>query len=261
MTTRGLQYIIDNASAIEISRKRTVGQMFTRSGRIRTAERTALQPYVLTVTPPTYARFEDVRDVIEGITLTDRDINSWIVLSNNSGLNYITDYQGELSTAQVNNLRVASTGSTATIFGNADFNTSPTLGYTTTTNFDYVDIGGIPNIGDVLANTSTVCTTSTVIFKAGDYLQLRTTSAGVVSWSTLRTVPLDVLRGSGTTVRVPVHRRWVNLATTADRRGGDLYIGNEVRLRMLITNMPNFKLLPGKIVEWTGDFELVENIN
>lgn len=259
MTTRGLQYIIDNASAIEISRKRTVAQMFTRSGRIRTAERTALQPYVLTVTPPTYARFEDVRDVIEGITLTDRDINSWILLSNNSNLDYITNYQGDLTTTQVNNLRVASTGSTATIFGNADFDTSATLGHTTTTNFDYVDLGGIPNIGDLDANGVAITSTST-IFRAGDYIQLRTTAAGATSWGIPRTIPLDVLRGTGSTIRVPVHRRWVNLAISPDRRGGDLYIGNEVRLRMLITNMPNFKLLPGKIVEWTGDFELVENI-
>lgn len=256
---QGLQYIIDKANAIQISRPKTVAQMVTRSGRIRTAERTALVPYVLKVTPPTYSRFEDVRDVIEGITMTDRDKNVWIKLSNSSGMNYITDYRGELTDTQVNALRVASTGTTATVFGSSDFDSSDVFGYTTATNFDYVRIGGIPNIGATLADGS-ACTSSTYIFKAGDYLQLRTLASGAVSWGIPRTVALDVVRGTGTTVDVPVQRRWVNI-TASDRRGGDLYIGNEIRMRVLINVLPPFKLLPGKIVEWTGDFELIENIS
>lgn len=257
---RGLQFIIDKASAIQISRPKTVAQMVTRSGRIRTAERTALTPYVLRVTPPTYSRFEDVRDVIEGVTMTDRNANVWIKLSNSTGMNYITDYRGELTSAQVDSLRVASTGTTATIFGSDDFDTSDVFGYTTATNFDYVQLGGIPNIGATLEDGS-ACTSSTYIFKAGDYIQLRTLASGATSWGLPRTVALDVQRGSGSTVNVPVQRRWVNLATAADRRGGDIYVGNEVRMRVLINTLPPFKLLPGKIVEWTGDFELIENIN
>jgi len=260
MTMRGLQYIIDNASAIEIARPKTVAQMVTRSGRIRTAERTALQPYQITVTPPTYSRYEDVRDVIEGLTMTDRDKSVWINLSNSSGMNYITDYRGELNSTQVNNLRVASTGTTATIFGNSAFSTTDVFGFTTSTNFDYVRIGGIPNIGAQTVDTSTFVTSTTSIFKAGDYIQLRTLASGAVSWGVLRTVALDVERGTGSTVDVPVHRPWVNI-TASDRRGGDLYVGNEVKLRVLITRLPSFQLLPGKIVQWTGDFELYENIN
>ena len=255
---QGLQYIIDNASAIEIARPKTVAQMVTRSGRVRTAERTALVPYQITVTPPTYSRYEDVRDVIEGITMTDRDKNVWIMLSNSSGMNYITDYRGDLTQAQVDNLRVATTGTTATIFGSDDFNTTDVFGYSTSTNFDYLRLGGIPNIGAVLAD-GTACTSSTYIFRSGDYVQLRTTSNGTAQWGIPRTVSLDVQRGTGTTVDVPVHRRWVN-PTAVDRRGGDIYVGNEIRMRVLISKLPSFRLLPGKIVQWTGDFELYENI-
>ena len=154
---QGLQYIIDNASAIEIARPKTVAQMFTRSGRVRTAERTSLIPYQITVTPPTYSKFEDVRDVIEGLTMTDRDKYVWIQLGMTSGMSYITDYRGELNSTQTNNLRVATTGTTATIFGNAAFDTTDVFGYTTSTNFDYVDIGGIPNIGAQTVNTTTFC--------------------------------------------------------------------------------------------------------
>ena len=256
---QGLQYIIDNASAIEIARPKTVAQMITRSGRVRTAERTALVPYQITVTPPTYSRYEDVRDVIEGITMTDRDKNVWIMLSNSSGMNYITDYRGDLTQTQVDNLRVATTGTTATIFGSDDFNTTDVFGYPTTTNFDYLRLGGIPNIGAVLAD-GTACTSSTYIFRSGDYVQLRTISNGTAQWGIPRTVSLDVQRGTDTTVDVPVHRRWVNV-TDVDRRGGDIYVGNEIRMRVLISKLPSFRLLPGKIVQWTGDFELYENIS
>ena len=155
---------------------------------------------------------------------------------------------------------MATTGTTATIFGSDDFDTSAVFGYTTATNFDYVRLGGIPNIGATLADGS-ACTSSTYIFRAGDYIQLRTLASGAVSWGLPRTVALDVVRGTGTTVDVPVQRRWVNIATAADRRGGDLYVGNEIRMRVLINALPSFKLLPGRIVEWTGDFELIENIS
>jgi hypothetical protein len=254
----GLQYIIDHAAAIEIARPRTVAQMVTRSGRIRVAERTALTPYQITVTPPTYSKYEDVRDVIEGITMTDRDKNVWVKLSNSTGMNYITDYRGALTSTQVNTLRVASTGTTATIFGNSDFDTTDVFGYTTSTNFDYVRLGGIPNIGAAVADGS-ACTSSTYIFRAGDYIQNRTLASGAESWGIPRTVALDVVRGTGSTVDVPVQRRWVNISAS-DRRGGDIYVGNEIRMRVLINTLPSFKLLPGKIVEWTGDFELIENI-
>jgi hypothetical protein len=254
----GLQYIIDHAAAIEIARPKTIAQMVTRSGRIRVAERTALTPYQITVTPPTYSKYEDVRDVIEGITMTDRNKNVWIKLSNSTGMNYITDYRGALTDTQVNTLRVATTGTTATILGSADFDTTDVFGYTTSTNFDYVRLGGIPNIGAALAD-GTACTSATNIFKSGDYIQLRTLASGFELWGIPRTVALDVPRGTGTTVDVPVQRRWVNPGEY-DRRGGDIYVGTETRMRVLISVLPSFKLLPGKIVEWTGDFEIVENI-
>ncbi len=259
---QGLQYIIDNASAIEIARPRTVAQMMTRSGRMKTAERTALQLYQITVTPPTYSRYEDVRDVIEGITIMDRDKYAWIRLSNSTGMNYITDYRGELNSTQVANLRVASTGSTATIFADAVVDTTDIFGYANTTTFSAIKVGGLPNIGAQTINTTTFVTSSTLIFKAGDYFQLRTTSVGDEDWGLPRTVAADVERGTGTTVTVPLHRPWVGTAsgTAPDRRGGDIFVGNEVRLSVFITRMPSFQLLPGKIVQWTGDFELIERV-
>lgn len=269
MSTRGMQYIIDNAQSIEISRAKTVGQLVVRSGRIRAAERASTVPWQLIVTPPAYARWEDVRDVIEGITITDRNRLFYIDFDNNTGLNYINKYQGDLTLAQQNNLTV----STATGFlGNATFDTESVFNYvgaTNTSTFDYMRITGLPALGATGSNGT--ITTSSVIFKAGDWVQFRTaadpwgqTSNYVADRGFARTVPLDVLRGSGDSVDVPVHRPFVFNGTSTyavnGRAGCDISLGQYVRMGMVLTKMPSFKLLPGKLVQWSGDFELYEYI-
>lgn len=258
MSTRGMQYIVDNAAGIEVSRAKTIGQLIVRSGRIRTAERASLVPWNMIVTPPSAARFEDVRDVIEGITLTDRNRFFYIGFDSNPGLNYITEYKGDLSTEQLDALRV----STSTGFlGNATFDVGDTLniisGSATTATFDYMRLTDLPEIGGTI-------TSSTVVFKAGDYVQFKTDTEGNLSRGSARTVPLDVLRGTGDTVDVPVHRPWIFSGTSDyannDRDGAALYVGNDVRIGFVLTKMPSWKLIPGKLVQWTGDFELYEYI-
>jgi hypothetical protein len=261
MSTRGIQYIVDNASAIEVSRAKTIGQIVVRSGRIRTAERASTVPWQMVVTPPGASRFEDVRDVIEGITLTDRNRVFWVGFDSNPGLNYITEYKGGLNTTQLDALRITtSTG----YLGNASFDVSDALNYASTATFDYMRLTNLPAIGSTTTNTSTFVTSSTVIFKAGDWVQFKTTTDGTIVRGAARTVPLDVLRGTGDTVDVPVHRPWIFDGSTTysnnDREGAALYIGKDVQIRFVMTKMPSWRLVPGKLVQWTGDFELFEYI-
>jgi hypothetical protein len=365
-----MQYIVNKATAIEVSRAKTVGQLVVRSGRIRTAERASLVPWNMIVSPPTYTKFEDVRDVIEGITLTDRNRFFYIGFNSNPGLNYITEYQGDLNTTQLDALRVStSTG----YLGFATFDVGDALniaaGSATTATFDYMRLTNLPAIGatigtdtvatitaetiastgttyarafstartDFLVKTSTydsyggvittgltvtvptfvtggqtistitrnyltvgnvsytriimsavananstaatvdggntvstsltrtrTVTSSTVIFAAGDWVQFKTDTAGNLARGAARTVPLDVLRGTGTTVDVPVHRPWIfdgnGSYSNNERDGAALYIGNDVMIAFVLTRLPSWKLLPGKLVQWTGDFELFEYI-
>ena len=270
MTTRGMQYIIDNAAAIEFGRAKTVGQLVTRSGRMATAERASTVPWQLIVTPPTYSKYEDVRDVIEGITVTDRNRLFFIDFDNNANLNYITEYQGDLTLAQQDALRVStSTG----YLGQATFDISSIVtltGSASTATFDYMRLTDLPSIGATGANGA--ITTSSVVFKAGDWIQFRTeqdppnqTVTYTAARGLARTVPLDVLRGGGTTVDVPVHRPFVfsgtaTYTTGSGRAGADISIGQYVRMGFYLTKMPSWKLLPGKLVQWTGDFEMYERI-
>lgn len=270
MSTRGMQYIINNASGIEVSRAKTVGQLVVRSGRIRTAERASEVPWQMIVSPPGASRYEQVRDVIEGITLTDRNRIFYIDFNSTAGLNYVADYQGDLTTAQQAALRT----STATSFlGAASFDVSQPLNYigeSSTSTFDYIRITNLPAIGST--GTNGLITGTSVLFAPGDWLQFSTeqivqgtdyTSGNYrQALGQAYTVPLQVLRGTGTFVDVPVHRPlnfYGNDSYTSNkRRGCEINIGKEVRMRFILTKMPSWKLLPGKIVQWNGDFELFE---
>jgi hypothetical protein len=109
-----IQTIIDSASKIEIDRRRTVGQSVSRSQRLRTAERTSAQPWMISITPKPAWTYSTNRELIETITYLDRSRESIVNLANNPNLAYLTAYQGEMTAGQITSLRVTAT-STATI--------------------------------------------------------------------------------------------------------------------------------------------------
>lgn len=258
---KGIQYIIDNAQSIEVNRSKTIGQLVVRSGRIKSAERASTVPWQMVVTPPAYAKFEDVRDVIESVTLIDRNTPFYIDFgaTSVSGLNWVSEYQGDLTSTQVNNLTV----STGTDFlGTGTWNVSSAVNYSGVEKvFNYMRITNLPSVSS-----------STYIFRAGDWVQLATSadpwgqySNYVTDLGGAATVPVDVQRGSGTYVDVPVHRPFVfngtATITTNGRAGCDINVGNQCRLQFVMTKMPTWKLMPGKLVQWSGDFEFYEYIS
>jgi len=109
-----LQIIIDSASKIEIDRRRVVGQSVSRSQRLRTAERTSAQPWMMSITPKPVWTYSTNRELIEGITYLDRSRESIVNLANNPNLSYLTAYQGDMTAGDIGGLRVTAT-STATI--------------------------------------------------------------------------------------------------------------------------------------------------
>jgi hypothetical protein len=109
-----LQTIIDSAAKIEFDRRRIVGQSVSRSQRLRTAERTSAQAWMMTVTPKPAWTYSSNRDLIEGITYVDRSRETQVNLANNANMSYLTAYQGDMTAGQIISLRVTAT-STATI--------------------------------------------------------------------------------------------------------------------------------------------------
>jgi len=87
------QTIIDNATFINIDKRKTTAMSVSRSGHIKTAER---QPsvYKFTIGSVPGLKYSENRGVLEDIDTADRTVEANISLANNTGMNYITSYQG-----------------------------------------------------------------------------------------------------------------------------------------------------------------------
>jgi len=87
------QTIIDNATFINIDKRKTTAMSVSRSGHVKTAER---QPsvYKFTVGSVPGLKYSENRGVLEDIDTADRVVEANISLANNTGMNYITAYQG-----------------------------------------------------------------------------------------------------------------------------------------------------------------------
>jgi len=222
----GIQYIIDNAQQIEIDRRRMIGQTISRSQRIKTAERSTAQPWKFKVTPPAQIPWTTGRVVAEAISAGDRVAEYEISLNNKSGMNYITAYQGNLRQAQLDDLTIASTG-TSTL---------------TLTN--------LPNIGS--SALVGLVSTTTVLFAAGDIIQPENSRYPYAVTDT-------VLRGASTTTNVTLNRPLITSEGISLISQG-VKVGNSCTWRVVLTIIPTYSLVYGQRMQYNADFELIEKI-
>ena len=158
------QTILDISQTITVNNRRMVGQQYSRSGQVRTAQYVTSVPWVFTVKPHSFLYYPQVRDVIQTIDNLDRQTAATITFSSTT-LSWFTSYQGQLTSGQAAALTLASV---------------PAANATT------ISVGNLPSVAS-----------STIVFKAGDFLQLGNYPYKVTT---------EVLRGSGSTVSVTLHR-------------------------------------------------------
>ena len=93
------QTIINGATSLNIDKRKTTAMSVSRSGHIKTAER---QPsiYRLTVAPTPLMTYSTNRGMLEDIDTADRVTEANVSLADNSNMAYITNYQGDVVTAQ-----------------------------------------------------------------------------------------------------------------------------------------------------------------
>lgn len=103
-----LQTIIDNSESITINRRKVVGIQYTRNDVPRVSLTPTLNPWRFTVGLPTQLRYGDVRSLLESIDALDRIYNETISFGSNPNLAWLFRYQGVMSLAQRNTLRVDS---------------------------------------------------------------------------------------------------------------------------------------------------------
>jgi hypothetical protein len=213
------QTIIDNATFITIDKRKTTAMSVSRSGHVKTAER---QPsvYKFTVGSVPGLTYSTNRGVLEDIDTADRITEANISLANNSGMNYITAYQGDVTDAELN---------------------------------DIVMVGGDGK--ELYINTSAV-TGSGTLFKKGDFVQPAGNS-NIYRYP--YQVTSDVSFSASANVTIPVHRPVLSQTGQVITSGG-LRTGTECRFHVKAMTCPTYSIVPYDMIQFAGDFEFVEII-
>lgn len=133
------QTIFEIQQSMTVNNRRTVGQQYSRSGQVRVAQYLTAVPWVFTVVPHNYLPYATSRDIIQTIDNLDRQLPETITFTS-ANLGWFTEYQGDLTTSQVNAL---------------------TLDTLPVANSQTITVGNLPSVSATKA-----------VFRSGDFLQL-----------------------------------------------------------------------------------------
>ena len=222
-----LQDIVNSAVNIEINRSKLIAQNVSRSGRLSVASRNWANPFRFTITPKPIWTASEYRSVFEPIFTADRFATQVIELTDhNTSTGAITATGMAWLTAYQGGLDSAGDGTLDSYTATSMTGTSLTL-----------TKSGSPTVG-------------TYIFKAGDYLRI---SGGSYPYI----VSTDVQVSASATAVVTTHRGKLQTFSS----GTAVFVGQRAAVfNVVVTQLPQIKFLPGQFVEFTGDFELVEEI-
>jgi len=214
-----LQKIVNKAQSIQFNRRKVVGIQYTRSEVALRNETVTKNPWKLTITFPAYLPYASNRDLIEALDALDRRSNETVSFSGNTGLSWLCAYQGDMTLAQRNTLTVSSFVGNQLIL----------------TNLPAVDNN---------------FTSSKVMFKAGDFIQLTGKAHPF-------TVVNTVTRGTDNTITLTTHRP--NMITSSVA-GLTMKTGNDVQFKVFCPNMPSYTIIPGRYIQFGDSFQLYEDV-
>jgi hypothetical protein len=222
-----LQDIINSAVNIEVNRSKLVAQNVSRSGRISVASRNWANPFRFVVTPKPVWTASEYRAIFEPIFTADLYSSQSIELTDhNTSTGALTATGMAWLTAYQGQLDSANDGT-------LDSYTATSM----TDNSLTITKSGTPTVGNY-------------IFKAGDYLRV---SGGRYPYI----VSTDVQVGAGSTAVVTTHRGKLETFTA----GTAIFVGRRAAVfNVIVTKLPQIRFLPGQLVEFTGDFEMIEEI-
>ena len=215
----GIQTIIDNATYITIDDQRITGSSISRSGQYKTAER-GPSPYAFTVGMHNGLKYSTNRALLSELNTLGKTVEANISLNNNTNMNYLTAYQGDIEQAQLNNITLNS------VYG-AEI---------------YVDCSGATGSG--------------TLFKKGDYIQPK---GNTDTYRYPYQVTSDVTFSTGANVTIPVSRPVLSQTGVALTSGG-IKVGNDVRFHVKCVTQPTYSIVPHDLISSSADFELIEVI-
>lgn len=215
-----LQTIIDNCVAITIDRRKVSGYTVSRSGQVKISSIASNVPWQMTVEMHSGMKYSTNRSMLEELDRVDRTQYTTVNIGNtNPKLAYITNYQGDLTAGQISNITISSA-----------------------------------NVLNVVMNVSSVSASPTsYVFRKGDYWM----PTGAYKYP--YTVTADVVRGSASTVTVPISRPFIDQAGYTEV-GAGIKVGKDVTWNMLVISKPSYGVIPYDRIAWDSAFELVEVI-
>tara|TARA_R110000803_G_scaffold24966_8_gene59861 strand:+ start:292 stop:951 length:660 start_codon:yes stop_codon:yes gene_type:complete len=217
----GMQTVIDKTTYLTINKRKVVGESISRSGLYKTSERSPAL-YTFTVGAPQGLKYSDNRGLLEDLDTMDRLAEANVDFGDtNSGLSYLTEVKGSIASPD--------TGGGLTMVGYSG-------------NDLYINFSGATGSGDML--------------KKGDYIQpLGNTSTYRYPYQ----ITSDVASTTGPNVTVSVHRPIIaqdGVALTS----GTFRLGKKCRFNVKALKMPVYSVVPHDLLEFSGDFELIEVI-
>lgn len=217
-----LQTIIDNAQFITIDKTKLSAQTISRSGRVLTSEVSTSMPYRFTVGMHDGLKYSTNRGVLEELDRLDRTVEESIDIgATNTGLSYITSYQGDVDGGSLS--MVGSSG--ANLYVNA---------------------------------SSATATSGNVLFKKGDYIQPQGNTS-TYRYPYQVTSDVNGIGVGQSNVTVPVHRPVISQDGVALTSGGVDY-GSDVTFTVKMMKKPLYSVVPHDLVAWDSEFQLIEVI-
>jgi hypothetical protein len=227
-----LNTILSVAESVGINDQRLIGQVISRNQRISTSEILSVQPFAFDIKPMAYLLYSQNRTLLSALRVADRATEQYLNFGSTGWLNYIA-YQGQLSSVQIGSCAWQTSSANKTLV-----------------------LGALPAIGGGI-------TSATVVVKTGDFCQ-------VGRYSYIATA--DVLRGSGATVNIPVHRNLIATLTstvqcvigqfgTTISLGGGTFTG--VTFPVILREYPTYTLVPitnDSFIAWGGNFKAFEAV-
>lgn len=213
-----LQTIIDNAQYLTIDRRELTGSSMSRSGVYKTADRN-VNVYTFNLSMHNGLKYSTNRAVLEDLySATGKSKEANISLNNNSGMNYLTAYQGDIASNQISQISLVGSN------------------------------------GRELYVNCAAATGSGYLFKKGDFVQ---PEGNVGGYRYPYQVTSDVTFSTSSNVTIPVHRGILSQNGVSLTSGG-IKVGNDVTWRVKISNLPSFSVVPYDRIEFGEEFSLVE---
>jgi hypothetical protein len=228
-----IQHILDTAQSIEINRMGLVASSMSRNGRLLTQSRSWVRPWQITVQPRSLWQYNlpETRAMIEAIHNTDKWAEQLVTLGNNAATRWIVQYNGQLDNNKLAELIV-----------------------------QVVDGNKIT----ISVPQATTIASGTKLFAAGDVIQYAGVGADNRGYRYPYVVQTDVIytapqTPAATLIEFKVNRGHI-IQTNFDPVGKNLRVGHAVYWTVKVAEMPTYRILPGKLVEFTGEFKLIESV-